>query len=288
MPFTSEEHEMTKIFAAIFLSLTCASVSCETNHYFNGYVLKAVAELASQRAGLGYGPFSYTQDLRIGKAILKASGPPKTMCVAAQVEVIAKALEIYERESGDHAGASFLPITQWRSLEPGSLRGKIWIVENSGSRGTANALSFFGMGEERPFSQVSPGGFINLNREVTGHAVVFLGYIDKNGELLPTYSGDVAGFKYFSSQGRADSGGLGYRYAFFAKSGCPKLPEDKKRDCGIIYSENQRLLNVGHMLSPKFWDRKRRDVALKFAAAAPKGFTGTFDEIFFDGKTTDD
>jgi hypothetical protein len=278
---------MKRIIVLIFMLILSANSYCATSNHFNEYILKAVAELSSTRSELGYGPYAYTQNLRIGKAILKASGPPQTMCVAAQVEVISKALEIYERESGDRSGGLFLPATQWRSLGPGSLRGKIWMVEHSGSRGTADALSLFGMGEERPFSMLEPGGFINLNRQKTGHAVIFLGYIDKEGEVLSTYSSDVAGFKYFSAQGR-NPGGLGYRYAFFEKFGCPSLPEGKKRDCGVIYSENSRILNAGHMFLPSLWNKKKRDLALKFSAATPKGFEGEFDAKFFDGMTTDD
>lgn len=280
---------MKKALISILMASTSLPATGQAGTYFNEYILKAVKELADTRAGLGYGPYAYTQDLLIGKAVLKASGPPKTMCVAAQVEIIAKALEIYERDTGDASAGDFLPATQWRALTPGSLKGKIWIVENAGSRGTAHALSFFGMGEELPFSEVAPGGFINLNRQSTGHAVVFLGYLDKNGSDVAKYSPDVvAGFKYFSSQGTADTGGLGYRYAFFDNVQCPKLPADKKRDCGVIYSKNQRMLNVGHMLSPDRWDKAKRDAALKFDAAIPKGFEGAFDAAFFDGKTTDD
>jgi hypothetical protein len=211
------------------------------------------------------------------------------MCVAAQVEIISKALEIYERDSRDKSYRSFLPFVQWKSLRPHSLRGKIWIVEKSGSSGTASALQTFGLGEQIAFERLEPGAFINLNRERTGHAVVFLGYIDSSGESVETYSTKVAGFKYFSSQGKLDNGGFGYRYAFFSDAGCPSLADGKKRDCGVIRSANQRFLNTGHMFSPKFWDAKKRDQALAIFNAT-KGVVGDglFDPMYFDGATTDD
>ncbi len=271
------------------MAMTCLQARATEEGLFNAYILKAVEDLALSRAGLGYGPAAYTRDLRLAGRIVKASRPPLTMCVAAQVEVIAKALEIYESDTKDRSYRSFVPLTQWKSLRPHSLRGKIWIVEKSGSSGTASALETFGMGEQMPFEALKPGAFLNLNRERTGHAVIFLSYLDSSGEPMQQYSDKVAGFKYFSSQGSPENGGFGYRYAFFSDAGCPKLAEGKKRDCGVIRSSNQRFLNTGHMLAPKHWNSKRRDQALAvFNATKSIGGEGAFDPMYFDGKTTDD
>lgn len=262
----------------------------QTTEYFNPYILKAVAELDATRAGLGYGSASYTENLSVSGAELKASNPPLTMCVAAQVEIIAKALAIYERETGSKEHWKFLPIVQWRSLQPFSLRGRIWIVKDSPSNGTASALEAFGMGKQVEFSKLQPGAFVNLNRQKTGHAVVFLGYLDNKGKEVQQFGPAVAGFKYFSSQGKPEkgNGGFGYRFAFFGDV-CPDLPAGQKRDCGVIRSTSQKMLNTGQMLHPKSWIAKNRDQAVALFGAT-KGVYGesAFDSSFFDGMTTDD
>ena len=151
------------------------------------------------------------------------------------------------------------------------------------ANGTADALINFGMGERRLFEKLEPGDFVNINRTTkTGHAVTFIAYIDKAGKVLPKYTPEVVGFKYYSSQGRAAAGegGLDYRYAVFSKFGCPEMPY--KRDCNVIYSTDQRMLNTGTMLSPKFW-----------TGNIPKwdqnpGEETVLNRGFFNGITTDD
>ncbi|WP_213956731.1 MULTISPECIES: hypothetical protein [unclassified Variovorax] len=256
---------------------------------FNEYILRAVDVVAGSRAGLGYDKGSYTQDLKFGNSgTLIATRPPYTMCVAAQVEVMHAALDLYWRDNPKSNVFSFLPFEQWQKLRPGTLRGKIWLVEDSGSWGTAYALEYFGMGEQRPFDKLTPGSLINLNREKTGHAVIFLAYIDKTGSELNIFSDAVAGFKYFSAQGSRTTGGFGYRYGFFREAGCPVLDDSKRRDCGIIRSVNARVLNTGVMLNPHYWDPKKRDKALAFSRATQKGPELDVDMSYFDGRTTDD
>jgi len=67
---------------------------------FNSYVLRTVQMLAETRAALGYGAAAFTRDLQFGdNGTLKASGPPKTMCVAAQLEVLVESLNLYAKET---------------------------------------------------------------------------------------------------------------------------------------------------------------------------------------------
>jgi hypothetical protein len=256
--------------------------------YFNRYVLKAVDHISRTRAGLGYDNSSYTQNIPFSSDVLKATNPPLTMCVAAQIEIIADALSLYVADSKDPVVYKFLPIVQWRAIRSTSFRGKVWIADRKSSHGTASALAAFGMGEEISFSRLKPGAFINLNRNNnTGHAVVFLAYLDGNGNLVSAYGPAVKGFKYFSAQGTRDRGGFGYRYAFFEKSGCPVLPVSMKRDCGIIFSDSQAVLNSGQMLMPKNWSTLIRDQALRVDSLAPKGPPPKFDFNYFNGSTTD-
>jgi hypothetical protein len=226
---------------------------------FNSYLLRAVDSIQQHWRLQGYNLHcALTHDLQLGRVKLKATRPSLTMCVAAQLELIITALNIYTEESKDTAYYSFLKPEQWMYSRGGSIRDMIWV--NSGSNGTADAVRKFGMGDTVIFEDLRPGCFVNLNREKSGHAVLFLAFLDSTGKEMNWYSPEVKGFKYYSSQGSeiVGKGGYGYRYAFFGKT-CPVLEPGKKRDCGVIFSRKQKLLNCGYMYAPKFWVVTRRD-----------------------------
>ena len=254
---------------------------------FNEYILRAVDLLANDpnRVGRGYGPGAFTQDLGFGdQGVLTASPKvPQTMCVAAQLEVLVEALRLYSTDKTDPKPYTFLPKKTWERLGPKDLRGEFWLVSGANSSGAADALTNRGMGAKVTFETLKPRNFVNFNRaNGSGHGVVFLNYLDRAGNELPNFSTDVAGFKYFSSQGKATTGGLGYRYAFFHPE-CPNnLPPGKQRDCGVIRSASQRMLNTGYAAMPTSW-RHKDPAAL--AATAPEG---KFDEGYFTGETTDE
>jgi hypothetical protein len=242
--------------------LTFGSISgIAQDKSFNVYLLRAVDSIEKNWALKGYNIESaFTHDLKIGRVTLKASSPSTTMCVAAQLEIIVTALNIYYQETKDSSFFNYLPTKHWTSTNAGTFKDLVWV--NSGSSGTAYALSKYGMGEMRDYKSLKPGSFINLNRNRSGHAVLFISYIDSAGNELAKYSNEVKGFKYYSSQGKGPGwGGFSYRYAFF-ENYCPKLSNNKKRDCGIIYSEAQTLLNCGVMLMPKYWNKQQRDLML--------------------------
>lgn len=225
--------------------------------YFNEYLLKAVEKIDKEWSKLGYKNKAYTHDLTLGSIKFKATNAPYTMCVAAQMEIIVTALNIYCNETGDISPYNYLSNKQWTSLKTGTFKDLVWV--NSGSKGTADALEKFGMGKIVPFEELTPGSFINLNRTTkSGHATLFIGYLDKNGNILTKYSKKVVGFKYYSSQGKKDNGGFDYRYAFF-DGFCPSLSDGKRRDCKIIRSKNQKYLNTGLMFLPQYWNAKSRD-----------------------------
>jgi len=253
--------------------------------YFNAYVLKAVGFLYSGYGLLGYDINSIlTHDIKYHTyGVIPARHAPLTMCVAAQMEIILTACEIYAKETGDYSVYSYLPKRSFEGLAITDLKGHIWVNHAFNAYGTADALINFGMGERRTFENLKAGDFVNINRTTrTGHAVTFIAYINKTGKILPRYDSSVVGFKYFSSQGRASAGegGFDYRYAVFSDYGCPAMPY--KRDCNVIYSANQTMLNTGTMLSPEFW-----------TGALPQASGEVLEETvlnrsFFNGVTTDD
>jgi hypothetical protein len=225
---------------------------------FNQYILEAVTELHDKYGGRGYSPgTAYTHDLDYAQPREIKAGPyaPATMCVGAVSEILIVALSIYARDTGDTSVFFRLPATTWITGNQKNLRPYIFMYEGVESNGTADALAQFGLGEHRPFPALVPGDFINFNRENgSGHAVVFLGFLNASGETLRAYDpAKVVGFTYFSAQGKnsADAG-LGYRYAFFGT--CPAWHvREKRRDCNIIPSNDPRVLNTGYMLHPKHW-----------------------------------
>ena len=252
--------------------------------YFNAYVLKAVDYLYGKYGLLGYDINSIlTHDIEYHTfGTLKARHAPLTMCVAAQMEIILTAYEIYAKETGDYSVYSCLPKRSFEGLAVTDLKGHIWVNSAFNANGTADALINFGMGERRVFENLTPGDFVNINRTTrTGHAVTFMGYINSTGKMQTQYNSTVVGFKYFSSQGgaAAGAGGLDYRYAVFSKFGCPEMPY--KRDCNVIYSADQRMLNTGTMLAPAFWTGQLPQ------ATGEEGET-TLNRSLFNGITTDD
>lgn len=279
----------------VFLSSSESLAQPPASDNFNRYILRAVDFLAQNRAGLGYGMSAFTADLKFGdNGTLKAgNGTPRTMCVAAQLEVLVQALNMYANETGDNSPFHFIPKVSWERLRPLDLRGQIWIVSNSPARSAADAFANYGMGARVAFNALTSGSFVNFNRtNRTGHAAIFLAYLDANGNDLPRYSDAVAGFRYFSSQGRdSPDGGLGFRWAFFSDIGCPTLTGNRKRDCGMIRSESGNLLVSGIVRNPRSWDQKKAaEQVLQLRQTADPRFLreGEFDFNFFNGLTTDD
>lgn len=243
---------------------------------FNSYILKAVEVLNRDYAARGYALAAYTHELKYGPTAatgIRPGKPPYTMCAAAVAEVIITALNLYMEDHRNDPAAvrqvlGYLPPEGWMRMRPQDIRAHRWVDGHLKSYGTADALSTFGIGRHAKFSELRPGAFVNLNRlNKSGHAVVFLGYIDAEGRDVATYGPTVARFRYFSSQGKAYSpgSGFGYRWAFFNRDGakfCPALRGSRTVDCGIIPRPDQNNLNTGYMLLPRFWDAAYRDQSL--------------------------
>ncbi len=254
------------------------------DRYFNAYILKAIDYLRANYGLKGYDINSIlTHDIQYhDQGVIKARRPPLTMCVAAMMEIMLTAYDIYARETGDYSPYAYLPRRSYEGLSVTDIKGHIWVNPDFKAYGTADALINFGMGERKLFSELVPGDFVNINRTTkTGHAVAFIGYINKTGKILPKYGPEVVGFKYFSSQGlkEAGQGGFDYRYAVFSQHGCPEMPY--KRDCNVIYSERQDYLNTGRMLAPAYWTGQLPQ-ATGFEAETE------LNRNFFNGITTDD
>ncbi|WP_426231731.1 hypothetical protein [Pararhizobium sp. DWP3-4] len=281
-------------FPVFCLAITPAAFAAPADSEFSKYVLEAVERTYRDHGGLGYGDSALTHDLQFGDngTIKASSAAPLTMCVAAQLEVLIQALNGYAQVTRDNAPFHFLPKGYWEKLRPRYLRGMIWQVENSNSSGFGYAVDQMGMGKRVAFKDLFPGAFVNFNRARSGHAGVFLNYLDKNGNELSAFSAQVAGFKYFSSQGMNKPkpiSGMGYRYAFFSDVTCPAtLPDGHLRDCGVLRSD--RYLTGGYVLMPQDWNGDKANAAVlsNNNATDPILTTeGVFNANYFNGETTD-
>ena len=252
--------------------------------FMNPWVLAAVDFLYAGYRLLGYDSAVLTHDIPYGSyGVIPATHGARTMCVAAVMEVILQAMTLYAEDTGDESVFDFLPIGSWKSLAPTNIKAHIWVNHELDSWGTADALSNFGMGVSVPFEDLMPGAFINLNRtNGTGHAVVFISFIDGDANEYGTHNDDVIGFKYFSAQGGYDegAGGLDYRYAIFSEHGSPSMPY--KRDLNVIYSTNPKYLNTGAMTAPSWWGEAGIEELVEGRAGS------SFDPAYFDGWTDDD
>ena len=258
---------------------------------FSRYILEAVEYLYENYGLLGYADSSLTHDIDYGTyGTITRSGGAKTMCVAAVLEILLTAMQLYEDDTNDSTVWDYLPVTSWQSLASTNIRAHLWVDHNLGSSGSADALRHFGMGINVPFEKLVSGSVINLNRTTgSGHAVIFLSYIDINGNEFEEHNDNIIGFKYFSSQGgyAVGAGGLDYRYAIFDEFGSPEMPY--KRDTKIIKSDSQLYLNTGIVFHPDIWmpTSYYSNASPSFKTAHPV-YKVKFDAIYFDGKTVDD
>jgi len=271
----------------------------------NSYILEAVERIYVTRKRGGYDRFSaYSQDLDYGDEIVpaepKRSGaepPPRhrTMCVAAVAEVIIESINLYSEKTNDRSPYKSLPAFSWTSSTLQAIKPYLFMHDDvhsiygykSGdtprgkphdgkptfalSRGTGHALTIFRIGEELPFSALRKGDFINFNRQnSSGHAAIFLNYIDASNKYTSKYTPGVIGFEYFSAQGRnRPDAGFEYRDAYFS-------PEPKKTAGGhvrdmAIRSSQLLFLNGGRLWTPSRWNvhGALQDIRVKVAASIP-------------------
>jgi hypothetical protein len=273
------------LFATAFFSLIFArTIGIDRLPDFNSYILRAVDAINQQYGGKGYDIESYfTHDLQYGnECCVPAINAPSTMCVAAVTEVMIEAINLFISETNEAHLIKALPLRSWTGRTRSDIRPYIFMFDGVKSSGTASALETFGVGRQIGFNRLLPGDFINLNRRHTGHAVVFMGFINRQYEIEDSYSERVAGFKYFSAQNEGRQylangdqvkypAGFGYRWAFF-DGFCPTPVQGKPRDCGVFLSVDQEILNTGYMLHPTYWmvENATRKIRLDIAETVRK------------------
>ena len=181
------------------------------------------------------------------------------MCVAAAAETMIEALNLYAKETGDDEAFDKLPISSWNGGNLTSIRANLFRFTGTNSSGSADTFQRFGIGKIVPLEQFQPGDFVNFSRtNNSGHAVIFLSFIDRAGADLGSYSAAVAGFRYFSAQapGKPDAG-FAYRWAYFDGM-CPAVRDPVRlRDCTMV----RGTVVGGYLDSPPNWPGKAKITA---------------------------
>ncbi|MBN2695677.1 thrombospondin type 3 repeat-containing protein [bacterium] len=211
---------------------------------FNDYIMEAIHLTDFRYRLLGYDSDWLTHDKTYGDQNYNDSShygsitrlkTNRTMCVAAVWEIMLTAMELYIEDTGDYSVYNYLTLSSWKTQSQPNIKGHIW-VNHSYSHGSADAVSNFGMGEHRMFWELTPGSLLGITRSTgTGHAVVFVAFIDKWGFEYDIYdeSREIIGFKYYSSQGGYDegNGGMDYRYAIFKQYHTSTYCDSNPRVC---------------------------------------------------------
>src|SRR5690349_18551382 len=116
--------------------------------------------------------------------------------------------------TGDNSPYQHIRPTDW---QPGGRFCSHVLMSTVGAMGMGHSLELFGMGEMRPFEELEPGAFVQYwwPKKKPGHSTTFLGYLDSHGNVMSSYSDAVAGFRFFSAQGKGAGSGLDFGSAFF-------------------------------------------------------------------------
>ncbi|MBW1881572.1 MAG: hypothetical protein JRJ84_24705, partial [Deltaproteobacteria bacterium] len=90
--------------------------SLDEDDYFNDYILEAVETLYVNYGILGYDSAVLTHDIEYGSfGVIPRTGGARTMCVAAVMEVILTAIQLYADDHGDDV-FDFLPKGSWEGF----------------------------------------------------------------------------------------------------------------------------------------------------------------------------
>ena len=95
--------------------------------------------------------------------------------VAAVMEVMLVAMQLYAEDTGDRSVWSFLPVESWQTLHSHHIKAHIWVNHSLNSYGTADALVHFGMGETVPFEQLPEIFQGYIDGAVKGRTVIDMG-----------------------------------------------------------------------------------------------------------------
>ena len=160
-----------------------------------------------------------TQDIYYqGEKIMRGDGNKDSYCCGLTLEIYLKAVNKYnlsnesKKEAVEHSPAQYVIMNPIKGLDTTNFSNfkYLWFCPNFNSEGPGEALTSYGMGTiVKDWNQAEAGDFIQLWRwNKSGHSAIFINWVKDS-------TGNITGFKYWSSQGQ----GIGYRTEYFGDSG---------------------------------------------------------------------
>jgi hypothetical protein len=150
------------------------------------------------------------QEVRFKDARILAKGENGTYCCGFTFTVVMKAAT----EAGLLKDKSIEQIKRFQKEWYGAVDDK-----PTRERQCAVALEHLGIGKQVSPDEARPGDFLQFWRTKSGHSVVFLKWVERDGQRI--------GFTYRSSQGATD--GIGDKTEYFKDSGIAKADVDPQR-----------------------------------------------------------
>ena len=196
----------------IFLLMTFATIACAFAAVSpNEVVLRAARSYADGGGyNLKWGGTGTPEEILFDGQRVLARGTDGTYCCGFTFTVAMK------------AGAQ-LELFKGKTLEQIKRFQKEWYgaVDEPELREKQCSLAVgnLGVGRSIPFDDAQPGDFCQLWRGKGGHSVIFLEWVEKEGERI--------GFKYRSSQGSTK--GIGDNVEYFSDCGIENGKVDRKR-----------------------------------------------------------
>ena len=206
-------HRLTFLFLSCLVSLAALAPADEaaTRVPAPDDVLR-VARALPDGGGYKWEGSGTCEEIRHDGKVVLPKGAKGTYCCGFTFNVAMNAA----REFGLLEGKTFDEIKQFQRNWYGASSDKD-IVE----RQVVPALVNLGIGRGVKPEDAQPGDFLQFWRGKSGHSVVFLGWVTKEGETKPI------GFRYRSSQKATD--GVGDHEEFFADTGIKKAEVDRNR-----------------------------------------------------------
>lgn len=179
---------------------------------YNALVLDILQSYATDGTHDYYWPadggwYGTTRDV-VYRGTTVAEGDPagRCYCVGLTWEVMLRAFELADSTTGGDGTLNGLSVSQLNEFRVD------WFVRDLYGDGVVTALENYGLGEQvRSWSDVEPGDFVQFWRNSgSGHSVIFMDWETNS-------SGDVSGFRYWSTQSSTD--GIAYNSEYFGTTG---------------------------------------------------------------------
>ncbi|MGB7157657.1 MAG: hypothetical protein WBD40_06300 [Tepidisphaeraceae bacterium] len=150
------------------------------------------------------------EEIRFQDTRILAKGQGGTYCCGFTFNVVMKAAA----EAGLLEGKTIEQVKRFQKEWYGAVKEK-----DIAEKQCAVALGNLGIGKQVTADEAQPGDFLQFWRTRSGHSVVFLNWVEKDGRRI--------GFNYRSSQGSTD--GIGDKVEYFKEAGVEKGEVDPKR-----------------------------------------------------------